>query len=90
MPFPISRGLTFRTAGFLADLEATYEAQLDKIFYLGPLRHVPQRITFGHAPGPPMLDGRESWPSPLFLPRREGKRDPQSQVEGPSERPFQE
>lgn len=41
--FPDQARTYFQNAGFLADLEATYEAQLDKIFYLGPLRQYPQR-----------------------------------------------
>jgi hypothetical protein len=41
--FPDQARTYFQNAGFLADLEATYEAQLDKIYYLGPLRHYPQR-----------------------------------------------
>lgn len=41
--FPDQARTYFQNAGFLADLEATYEAQLDKVFYLGPLREFPQR-----------------------------------------------
>lgn len=41
--FPDQARTYFQNAGFLADLEAAYEAQLDKIFYLGPLREYPQR-----------------------------------------------
>lgn len=41
--FPDQARTYFQNAGFLADLEASYEAQLDKIFYLGPLRQYPQR-----------------------------------------------
>jgi len=41
--FPDQARTYFQNAGFLADLEATYEAQLDNIFYLGPLREYPQR-----------------------------------------------
>lgn len=41
--FPDQARTYFQNAGFLADLEAAYEAQLDKIFYLGPLRQYPQR-----------------------------------------------
>lgn len=41
--FPDQARTYYQNAGFLADLEAAYEAQLDKIFYLGPLREYPQR-----------------------------------------------
>jgi predicted ATPase len=41
--FPDQARTYFQNAGFLADLESAYEAQLDKIFYLGPLREFPQR-----------------------------------------------
>ncbi|MFM5950249.1 MAG: AAA family ATPase [Novosphingobium sp.] len=41
--FPDQARTYFQNSGFLSDLEATYEAQLDKIFYLGPLRQYPQR-----------------------------------------------
>ncbi len=41
--FPDQARTYFQNAGFLADLEATYEKQVDKIFYLGPLREFPQR-----------------------------------------------
>lgn len=41
--FPDQARTYFQNAGFLADLEASYEAQLDNIFYLGPLREYPQR-----------------------------------------------
>jgi predicted ATPase len=41
--FPDQARTYFQNASFLADLEATYEAQLDKLFYLGPLREFPKR-----------------------------------------------
>lgn len=41
--FPDQARTYFQNAGFLADLEAAYEAALDKIFYLGPLRDFPRR-----------------------------------------------
>ncbi len=33
----------FQNAGFLADLEASYESEFDNLYYLGPLREYPQR-----------------------------------------------
>ncbi|YBV96889.1 DUF3696 domain-containing protein [Phyllobacteriaceae bacterium JZ32] len=41
--FPDQARTYFQNSGFLADLEATYEAELDRIFYLGPLRDFPKR-----------------------------------------------
>ena len=41
--FPDQARMYFQNAGFLADLEATYEGELDRLFYLGPLREFPQR-----------------------------------------------
>ncbi|UWQ50647.1 DUF3696 domain-containing protein [Leisingera caerulea] len=41
--FPDQARTYFQNAAFLADLEAAYEAQLDKVYYLGPLRQYPQR-----------------------------------------------
>jgi predicted ATPase len=41
--FPDQARTYFQNAAFLADLEAAYEEQLDRIFYLGPLRQYPQR-----------------------------------------------
>jgi predicted ATPase len=41
--FPDQARTYFQNAGFLADLEAAYEAAIDKIFYLGPLREFPKR-----------------------------------------------
>lgn len=41
--FPDQARTYFQNAGFLADLEAAYEAALDRIYYLGPLREYPQR-----------------------------------------------
>jgi hypothetical protein len=41
--FPDQARTYFQNAGFLADLEAAYEAELDRVYYLGPLRHFPQR-----------------------------------------------
>ncbi|HVZ07209.1 DUF3696 domain-containing protein [Rhodopila sp.] len=41
--FPDQARTYFQNSGFLADLEAAYEAALDRIFYLGPLREFPKR-----------------------------------------------
>lgn len=41
--FPDQARTYFQNASFLADIEAAYEAQLDNVFYLGPLREFPQR-----------------------------------------------
>ncbi|MGE3916726.1 MAG: DUF3696 domain-containing protein [Hyphomicrobiaceae bacterium] len=41
--FPDQARTYFQNALFLADLEAAYEAQLDRLYYLGPLRQYPQR-----------------------------------------------
>lgn len=41
--YPDQARTYFQNAGFLADLEATYEAEIDRIFYLGPLREFPKR-----------------------------------------------
>ncbi len=41
--FPDQARTYFQNAGFLADLEAAYETELDRTFYLGPLREFPQR-----------------------------------------------
>ena len=41
--FPDQARTYFQNSGFLADLEATYEAELDRVFYLGPLREFPKR-----------------------------------------------
>jgi predicted ATPase len=41
--FPDQARTYYQNAGFLADLEAAYEAELDRLFYLGPLREFPQR-----------------------------------------------
>jgi hypothetical protein len=41
--FPDQARTYFQNSGFLSDLEAAYEARLDEIFYLGPLRQYPQR-----------------------------------------------
>jgi len=41
--FPDQARTYFQNAGFLADLEAAYEAELDHLYYLGPLRDFPQR-----------------------------------------------
>ncbi|MFZ1416509.1 MAG: DUF3696 domain-containing protein [Defluviicoccus sp.] len=41
--FPDQARTYFQNAGFLADLEAAYEAEMDRIFYLGPLREFPKR-----------------------------------------------
>ena len=41
--FPDQARTYFQNAGFLADLESAYEAELDNMYYLGPLREFPQR-----------------------------------------------
>jgi predicted ATPase len=41
--FPDQVRTFFQNSGFLADLESLYEAALDKIYYLGPLRNPPER-----------------------------------------------
>ena len=41
--FPDQARTYYQNAGFLADLEAAYEAELDHLFYLGPLREFPKR-----------------------------------------------
>lgn len=41
--FPDQARTYFQNASFLADIEAAYEEVVDKVFYLGPLRHFPQR-----------------------------------------------
>jgi predicted ATPase len=41
--FPDQARTYFQNASFLADLEASFENQLDKVFYLGPLREYPKR-----------------------------------------------
>lgn len=41
--FPDQARTFFQNSGFLADLEALYEEALDNIYYLGPLRHPPER-----------------------------------------------
>jgi len=41
--FPDQARTYFQNSGFLADLEAAYELEMDKIFYLGPLREFPKR-----------------------------------------------
>ncbi|WP_313800971.1 DUF3696 domain-containing protein [Sphingobium sp.] len=41
--FPDQARTFFQNSGFLADLEACFEEQLDNIYYLGPLREYPQR-----------------------------------------------
>lgn len=41
--FPDQARTYFQNAGFLSDLETTYEKAIDSIFYLGPLREFPKR-----------------------------------------------
>jgi predicted ATPase len=41
--FPDQARTYFQNASFLSDLEASYEEQMDSLFYLGPLREYPQR-----------------------------------------------
>lgn len=41
--FPDQARTNFQNAAFLADLEAAYEAEMDRLYYLGPLRGYPER-----------------------------------------------
>lgn len=41
--FPDQARTYFQNASFLSDLESAFEAQIDNVFYLGPLRVYPQR-----------------------------------------------
>jgi len=41
--FPDQARTYFQNASLLSDLEATYEKQIDEIYYLGPLREYPKR-----------------------------------------------
>jgi predicted ATPase len=41
--FPDQVRTYYQNSGFLSDLEAAYEAQMDRTFYLGPLREYPRR-----------------------------------------------
>lgn len=41
--FPDQAKTYFQNAGFLSDLEKTYDDLIDKIYYLGPLRDYPKR-----------------------------------------------
>lgn len=41
--FPDQARTYFQNAAFLADLESAYEAEMDRVYYLGPLREYPQR-----------------------------------------------
>lgn len=41
--FPDEARTFYQNSAFLADLERTYETQLDNIYYLGPLREPPKR-----------------------------------------------
>jgi hypothetical protein len=41
--FPDQARTYYQNASLLADLEATYEEQIDKVYYLGPLREPPKR-----------------------------------------------
>jgi len=41
--FPDQARVYFQNSGFLGDLEAAFEGELDKTFYLGPLRETPKR-----------------------------------------------
>ena len=41
--FPDQARTYFQNAAFLADVEAAYEAEMDRLYYLGPLRDYPQR-----------------------------------------------
>jgi predicted ATPase len=41
--FPDQARTYYQNTGFLSDLELAYEAELDRIFYLGPLREYPRR-----------------------------------------------
>jgi predicted ATPase len=50
--FPDQAKTYFQNAGLLGDLEFSYEALMDRIFYLGPLREYPKReyISSGSSP----------------------------------------
>ena len=50
--FPDQVRSHFTNTGFLADLEVAYVTQMDKIYYLGPLREFPGRYYFGSGPRP--------------------------------------
>lgn len=41
--FPDQARTYFQNAGFLSELETAYEAAIDRVYYLGPLREYPQR-----------------------------------------------
>ena len=41
--FPDQARTYFQNSGFLSDLEAAFEAQFSRVFYLGPLREFPKR-----------------------------------------------
>jgi predicted ATPase len=41
--FPDQARTYFQNSGFLSELESAYEFQMDKVFYLGPLREYPKR-----------------------------------------------
>jgi predicted ATPase len=41
--FPDQARTYFQNASFLSDLEAAFEAEIDRVYYLGPLREYPQR-----------------------------------------------
>jgi len=41
--FPDQARTYFQNASFLSDLEVAYESQIDRLYYLGPLREYPQR-----------------------------------------------
>jgi predicted ATPase len=41
--FPDQARTYYQNSGFLGDLEVAYESEIDRIFYLGPLREFPKR-----------------------------------------------
>ena len=41
--FPDEARVGFQNSGFLAELQSAFEATLDKLYYLGPLRETPRR-----------------------------------------------
>jgi hypothetical protein len=41
--FPDQARTYFQNSGFLSELEAAYEREIDRVFYLGPLREFPKR-----------------------------------------------
>lgn len=58
--FPDAARLAYQNAGFLSFLESAYEKQMDRLFYLGPLRDYPKReYSWSGAPPPDVGDKGE-------------------------------